>query len=132
MMSNGILMMLIALVPFPTKTLGIFLNTAAFKTATILYTGYFVLISAGFKLLWYAASRKRSLLVHDVTKEQVNQITKNENIGLFCNLTIFLTAFITPWTALILSFIMWIYWILPGNPVDQIISFFSKFKNSLS
>jgi len=132
MISNGILMMLVALVPFPTKMLGMFLNTAAFQSATIFYTGYFVLISAGFKLLWYAASRKRDLLVHDITNEQVNQITRNENVGLLCNIAIFLIAFISPWAALILSFIMWVYWMLPGNHIDLIISFFSKFKNSLS
>jgi len=132
MISNGILMMLVALVPFPTKTLGIFLNTGAFKTATIFYTGYFVLISAGFKLLWYAASRKRNLLAHHVTNKQVNQITRNENIGLVCNIIIFLFAFINPWAALILSFVMWIYWMLPGNQINVVISIFSKFKNSLS
>src|SRR5690349_8475598 len=45
MISNGFLLMLVALVPFPTKTLGMFLQGAALKTAVIFYTGYFVLIS---------------------------------------------------------------------------------------
>src|SRR5437867_1915060 len=33
MITNGLLLMLIALVPFPTKTLGLFLQTDALKTA---------------------------------------------------------------------------------------------------
>src|SRR6266404_8902393 len=33
MVTNGLLLMLVALVPFPTKTLGLFLQTDAFKTA---------------------------------------------------------------------------------------------------
>src|SRR4051812_8098000 len=111
MTSNGILLMLIALVPFPTKTLGVCLQTAAFKAAVIFYTGYFVLISLAFRLLWYAASRKIDLLVHGSTQSSIAGITRNENIGLACNSIIFLVSFVSPWAALILSFGMWGYWI---------------------
>jgi uncharacterized membrane protein len=112
MITNGLLLMLVALVPFPTKTLGKFLNTDAFNTAVIFYTGYFVFISLAFRLLWYAASRKRENLVHDITEKQIQLTTRNENIGLSCNTIIFAVAFINPWLALALSFAMWIYWIV--------------------
>ena len=112
MITNGLLLMLIALVPFPTKTLGEFLLTEGFKTATIFYTGYFVLISLGFRLLWFAASRKKENLMHDVTAAQRKLTTKNENIGLICNTIIFALAFFNPWLALALSFVMWVYWIV--------------------
>lgn len=111
MITNGLLLMLVALVPFPTKTLGKFLDTYAFKTAVIFYTGYFVLISMAFRLLWYAASRKKDNLVQDVTEKQIRITTRNENIGLVCNSLIFGVAFISPWLALALSFAMWVYWI---------------------
>ena len=132
MICNGVLLMLVALVPYPAKTLGIYLNTAALKSATIFYTGYFVLVSITFKLLWHAASRNKSLLIHGISEEQINEISKNENIGLICNSTILALAFINSWAALISSFIMWIYWMLPGKQIGFIKSFFSKFKNSLS
>lgn len=112
MMTNGLLLMLVALVPFPTKTLGEFLLTDALQTAVIFYTGYFVLISLAFRLLWFAASRKGELLIHDITAKQIRQTTRNENIGLICNTLIFGVAFINPWAALALSFAMWVYWIL--------------------
>jgi uncharacterized membrane protein len=112
MITNGLLLMLVALVPFPTKTLGEFLLTDAFRTATIFYTGYFVLISIAFRLLWYAASRKPGILMTDVTPEQIKQTTRNENIGLICNTIIFAVAFINPWLALALSFAMWVYWLV--------------------
>ncbi len=112
MVTNGFLLLLVALVPFPTKTLGLFLQTGAFKTAVIFYTGYFVLISIAFKLLWHAASRKRNLLLHSVTEEQIKKITKNENIGLVCNAVIMAVSFISPWTGLGLSFAMWFYWMM--------------------
>jgi len=112
MITNGLLLMLVALVPFPTKTLGFFLQTGAFKTAVIFYTGYFVLISVAFRLLWYAASSSPELLVHGIDKTKIKNITRNENIGLLCNSFILLVSFLSPWTALVLSFAMWVYWIV--------------------
>ena len=85
MMSNGFLLLLVALVPLPTKTLGLFLMTGAFKTAVIFYTSYFVLISIAFRLIWYAACSGKGLLVHHITPKQIRSITKNENLGLICN-----------------------------------------------
>jgi TMEM175 potassium channel family protein len=111
MITNGILLMLVALVPFPTKTLGLFLLTNALKTAVIFYTGYFVLISIAFKLLWFAASRNRQLLTHGITEIEIKKATKSENIGLVCNIVVMAIAFISPVTALSLSFVMWVYWL---------------------
>ena len=112
MITNGLLLMVVALVPFPTKTLGEFLQTNGFKTATIFYTGYFVLMSIAFRLLWFAASRKKENLIHEITAKQIRNTTRNENIGLVCNTIIFAVAFINPWLALGLSFAMWIYWLV--------------------
>ena len=107
-------LMLVALVPFPTKTLGEYLLTDALKTAVVFYTGYFVLISLAFRLLWFAAARNKDLLVHTITEKQIKQTTRNENIGLICNAVISGVAFINPWAALILSFGMWVYWAVFG------------------
>ena len=111
MVTNGLLLMLVALVPFPTKTLGLFLTTEALKTAVIFYAGYFVLISLAFRLLWFSAVRNKNLLMDGITNEQIKQTTRNENIGLVCNCIILCIAFINPWAALTLSFAMWVYWI---------------------
>lgn len=114
MITNGVLLMLVALVPFPTKTLGLFLLTGAFKTAVIFYTGYFVLISLAFRLLWYAAAKNKNSLVDSITEKEIKVFTKNENLGLVCNSIIMAVAFVSPWTALALSFVMWVYWIAMG------------------
>jgi len=111
MITNGILLMLVALVPFPTKTLGLFLLTGALKTAVVFYTAYFVLISLAFRLLWHAATNNRDILIQGITESQIKQTTRNENIGLVCNTIIMAVAFVNPWISLALSFAMWIYWI---------------------
>lgn len=112
MIANGLLLMLVALVPFPTKTLGEFLLTDALQTAVIFYTAYFVLVSLAFRLLWYVSNRKKDILIAGITQQQIKQTTRNENIGLVCNSIILTVAFISPLTALALSFGMWIYWIV--------------------
>jgi uncharacterized membrane protein len=112
MITNGFLLMLVALVPFPTKTLGLFLQTGALQTAVIFYTGYFVLISVAFRVLWYVASRDRGRLIEGITPKQIKQTTRNENFGLVCNTAVMGVAFISPVAALVLSFVMWIYWIV--------------------
>ncbi len=114
MIANGLLLMLVALVPFPTKTLGLFLQSNALKTAVIFYTGYFVLISLAFRLLWRAASKNKDLLVRRMTDEHIKQVTRMENTGLICNTVIMAVAFASPWAALALSFAMWVYWIVKG------------------
>jgi uncharacterized membrane protein len=110
MAANGLLLMLIALVPFPTRTLGVFLLSDALKTAVVFYTGYFVLISLAFRLLWFAVTRGKDLLIPGIAASQIRQVTRNENIGLVCNCSILCVALVNPWTALTLSFAMWIYW----------------------
>jgi len=112
MITNGLLLMLVALVPFPTKTLGMFLLSGALKTAVVFYTGYFVLISLAFRLLWHAAVSKKERLVNGITDQQIKRTTKSENIGLICNTVVMVVAFISPWSALALSFAMWVYWIV--------------------
>lgn len=111
MISNGLLLLLVALVPLPTKTLGLFLMTGAFKTAVIFYTSYFVLISIAFRLIWYSACSGKDLLIHHITQKQIKRIAANENLGLVCNGIIVGVSFISPWLGLILSFVMWVYWL---------------------
>ncbi|MEO6229083.1 MAG: TMEM175 family protein [Ferruginibacter sp.] len=112
MICNGLLLMLVALVPFPTKILGLFFQTGAVKVAVIFYAAYFVLISLAFRLLWFAASRKSYLLVNSITEQEIKKITRNENLGLIFNAIILAVAFLNPFLALGLSFVMWIYWIV--------------------
>lgn len=111
MISNGILLMLVALVPFPTKTLGLFLQTGALKTAVIFYTAYFVLISLAFRLLWHVAAKKQDRLMPGIPPGEIRRTTRNENLGLVLNTVIMTVAFFNPVAALVLSFGMWIYWI---------------------
>ncbi|HEX2606187.1 MAG TPA: TMEM175 family protein [Flavisolibacter sp.] len=110
-LSNGFLLLLVALAPFPTRTLGLHILTGAFKMAAVFYTGYFVLVSIAFKLLWHAASRKRNLLLPSISESEIRKMTRNENLGLAFNCLVTLAACFYPWLGILLSFGMWLFWI---------------------
>ena len=111
MLANGLLLLLVVLVPFPTKTLGEFIHTEAKHTAAIFYTGYFVLISAAFTLLTRVATAPRyALLQEGVTAATVAQLRRSQVLGLVCNALIAASAFFNVWLALGLSTSMWVYW----------------------
>ena len=108
---NGLLLLIIALVPFPTKTVGEFLLTDARKTAIVFYTGYCLLVaSISIFFIHTVKSGNGRLLVKDVSKETLAGISKGLYIGTLLNAVIFIIAFFAPVVALILNFCMWIFW----------------------
>ena len=59
---NGLLLMSVTLVPFPTALLAAYIGHTGERTAEAVYSGWFVVIAIFFNLLWrYASSRGRFL-----------------------------------------------------------------------
>lgn len=103
---NGLLLLIIALVPFSTKTVGEFLLTNAKKTAVVFYTGYCLVASTSVLFIHAVKSSNRILLLKDISKETVTGISKGLYIGTLLNAIIFIIAFFAPIAALILNFCM--------------------------
>lgn len=110
MLANGFLLLLVVLVPLPTKTLGEFIDTAAQLTAAALYTGYFILISIAFNLLTQVATNPRYRLLEPSAVANVGSLVKSQRIGFVCNVLITASTFVNIWLALALSLGMWVYW----------------------
>lgn len=108
---NGLLMLSVALVPFPTKTVGEFLLTNAQTVAIIFYTGYCLLVSLiSILFIHTVKSDNGILLVKNISKEVITNINRGIYIGTLLNAVIFIIAFFAPIVALILNFCMWIFW----------------------
>jgi uncharacterized membrane protein len=111
MLFNGLLLLVIALVPFPTKTLGEFIGTSAQKTAVAFYTGYSVIVSSVFIIFVQAArTGNNKLFLPNVDAKTIQRISAVLWIGVSINMIIFLLSFKVPIVALILNFSMWIFW----------------------
>jgi uncharacterized membrane protein len=58
--TNGVLLLLVTLVPFPTGLLGNYLTTPAAPVACAAYAGFFVLIDSAYSLLWWVVYRQET------------------------------------------------------------------------
>ena len=122
-LTNGLLLLIIALAPLPTKTLGQFIFSPAFKTAVIFYTGYSVLVAVTYVAFMAAAkSRGGSMFMPEVPVEEIEAMDKGLWKGFLLNSLIFAIAFFIPLVALILNFCMWIFWaIMSGERKKEMV-----------
>ena len=74
--ANGLLLMLVTFVPFPTAVLAEYLNRQGANAAVAFYCGTFVLINTAYNLLWYTAAVHRRLIKEDVPQKHVIKIRK--------------------------------------------------------
>lgn len=110
-LTNGLLLLIVALVPFPTKTVGQFIDTEARNVAVEFYTGYFLLVNFAFLLVWRIAAAKSKGLLHAfATQEVVATVSKSYQIGVLINLICFGLSFVNPWLGIGANVISWIYW----------------------
>ncbi|GAB3926134.1 TMEM175 family protein [Larkinella terrae] len=113
MLANGLLLLVIALVPFPTKTVGQFIDTDAKGIAVKFYTGYFLLVNFVFLLLWTIASSKSKPLLHAfASTEIVKAVNRSILTGLLINFICFGLSFINPWLGVTTNIISWLYWMV--------------------
>ena len=108
--ANGLLLLLVTVVPFPTSLVAQYLSTPAAALACAVYAGIFVVINVAYNLLWWAATRQRRLLHPAVTPRQVKRLTRHILLGLPVYLLATLLAFWNPYVSLGLCSCLWIFW----------------------
>ena len=108
--ANGLLLLLVTVVPFPTSLVTQYLNTPAAALACAVYAGIFVVINVAYNLLWWAAMHQRRLLHPAVTPGQVKRLTRHILLGLPVYLLATLLAFWNPYVSLGLCSCLWIFW----------------------
>lgn len=108
--ANGLLLLLVTVVPFPTSLVAQYLITPAAPLACAVYAGVFVVINVAYNLLWWAAIRQRNLLHPAVTPRQIKRITRHLLLGLPVYGLSTLLAFWNPYVSLGLCSCLWIFW----------------------
>jgi uncharacterized membrane protein len=107
--SNGLLLLIVTAVPFPTAVVTEYLMTPAANAAAAFYAGFFVLVSAAFSLLRSAASRD-SVLDPQASRTRIEQLRRNYLWGPPMYLLATASAWLSPWAAMGLCTTMWIFW----------------------
>ncbi len=78
---NGLLLLFVAFVPFPTALLAEYIQHPDAPVAAAIYAGTYVAIAITFNLLWWYASSGRRLLDDRVTETQVQAVSRQYAFG---------------------------------------------------
>ncbi|HKC24122.1 MAG TPA: TMEM175 family protein [Thermoanaerobaculia bacterium] len=97
---NGLLLLTITVVPYPTSLLAAHLGSEGARLAALVYCGWFIVIAIAFNVFWrYVSSpeRRPPLLRHALDSPQVREITAAYRFGPLWYVVAFLLSY---WHAL--------------------------------
>lgn len=112
---NGLLLMVVTFIDYPTALVARYFATADQRTATLLYAGVSVLMAICFYVLWFYASRGNRLLGRRADPAAVAAITRAFRFGPLIYVVIFLIAFLSPAVSLVLCGVMAVYYAIYGR-----------------
>jgi uncharacterized membrane protein len=111
---NGLLLLGITVVPFPTNLVAQYILTTDQTVATAIYSGWFLLIAVFFNLLWrYASTDGRLLNKHDTEAGLADIITKRYRWGPLAYFAAFALAFVWAPASLGLNLLLAIFYAIP-------------------
>lgn len=110
MFANGFLLLLVTIVPFPTRLVAEYLNTSAAATACAVYAGLFVIINLAYNILWWSAAYYHHLLRPDIPQSVIRAHTRNYLFGLPCYLVAMVLAFWNPIASFGICSLLWLFW----------------------
>jgi TMEM175 potassium channel family protein len=115
---NGVLLMLITFVNYPTALLAPALTSGTTddkKFATLVYTGTFVVTAVFYNVLWRYGTHHGRLLGNNASKTLVEQITREYRLGPLFYLVAFLLAFVSVPASLAVTVLLAVYFALSGR-----------------
>jgi uncharacterized membrane protein len=107
--ANGLLLLLVSVVPFPTAVVSEYLGTPAAPSACMLYALLFVGISICFELLVWSALRPE-LLAPNASEVTIRRIRRSYLAGPPLYLLATATAPFFPFVSLGICTALWIFW----------------------
>ena len=126
--ANGLLLMVVVFVNYPTALVANFIGVSASdgKVAAITYNVTLILASALYNAMWFRIVRHGRLLARDADPEEVSSYTRQYLIGGPCYLVALALAFVSPYLSVALDAALAIFWAFTGKitrhpaPVDDV------------
>lgn len=112
---NGLLLMVVTFINYPTSLVALYLNTSQHQTAMVIYSGTYVLIALLFQFLLYYASHKNRLLAPNVDFKIVKDFSKAYKFGPILYFIALLAAFINVYLCLFLNAVLVVYFAAFGR-----------------
>lgn len=111
---NGLLLLFVTFVPFPTAVLAEYLLHPEAKVAAGIYAGTFLAIAIAFSGLWRHASQSGRLLAQGAKQEDVKEITKQYRFGSPLYLTALVLSFVSVWLSVGLCIVLAVFFAFRG------------------
>ncbi|MEO6916549.1 MAG: TMEM175 family protein [Chitinophagaceae bacterium] len=117
---NGLVLLFVVLFPYPTKTVGAFIGTAAVNTAVAFYAGFTGLIVFCMLLLNLSIINNPQVISNPAKslpwlRNQVRQ----QLLAILIYATAAILAFYSSAIALIITFLMWVFWAVVTKDTDD-------------
>ncbi len=119
---NGLLLLGIVLVPFPTALIAEYLGHPGETTAAMVYNGTFLVIAVFFNVLWRSASIGARLLRTDHDPEAVRHLTKSYRYGPLSYMVAMLLALVSATASVALNLALALYFALPSERAARVSS----------
>jgi hypothetical protein len=117
---NGLVLLVITIVPFPTALLARYFHTPQGQTAALLYTGHAFLISVAYTMLWrYAAAGDGRLLGPGVDVKAVEAIGHQYRFGPLLYVGSFGVALVSEVLSLVVNAALAIFFALPPRYLKE-------------
>jgi uncharacterized membrane protein len=118
--SNGMLLLGVVLVPFPTALVAEYLGHAGQTTAALIYNSTFIAIALCFNLLWRSASTHGRLLRADHDRVAVGHITDSFRFGPLFYVIALIVGLFSVTASLAVSCALAVYYALPSRTAAAI------------
>ena len=113
--TNGMLLLLVVFVNYPTALVANFIGTSNGQFAAIAYNVTFVLVALAYNVMWLRIALHRRLLAADVDDAEVASFTRQYLLGGPLYLLALLLAFVNPEASIALDAALAIYWAFTGH-----------------
>jgi uncharacterized membrane protein len=111
LLANGLVLLIVVLFPYPTKTVGTFIGTPAENTAVAFYTGFTGTITVSMLILNAVILYHKKLLVNQEKGIAfLTEMMRGQVVGILSYGLITVCAFYYSRLALVLTFAMWVFW----------------------
>lgn len=119
MVLNGLLLMFVTLVPYPTALVAAYMRTPEARMAVQIYCGTFVMIALGYNSVWRYGAWGSHLIGADVEPAALVRLHQQYRFGPMYYVIAFAASFFTPAGSFAICMLVAIYFALPGLPARR-------------
>jgi uncharacterized membrane protein len=113
---NGLLLLFVTFMPFPTVLLAEYLLHSQATVAGAVYAGTYVAVAFAFKGMWHHASKNGRLLAQNVDDKEIRQITLQYRYGPLMYLVAFALAFVSVGLSVVMCLGLAVFFAFKGWP----------------